>query len=169
LADRARSPLPALAVVDSATRLDAWTRSSKLSGPVLAIVDTGPIYAVADSDDQDHDRCLEVLQRSDLELVVPALVVAEATYLIGTRLGSSAEAQFLRGLAALEVESPSTEDWAAMAGLVERYADFPLGGTDACVAAIADRLGTDVIVTLDQRHFGVVRSQTGRPYQLLPS
>lgn len=136
---------------------------------MLAIVDTGPLYAVADEDDDDHRRCLDVLQRADLDLVVPALVVAEATYLVGRRLGPTAEAAFLRGLATLEIEGPTSDDWAAIAGLVERYADFPLGGTDASVAVLADRLGTDLIVSLDHRHFGVIRSALGQPYRLLPS
>lgn len=136
---------------------------------MLAIVDTGPLYAVADADDSDHSACLEILQRADLELVVPALVVAEATYLIGSRLGSAAESTFLRSLSTFEVEAPIGDDWAAIAAVVERYADFPLGGTDASVAVLADRLGTDLIVTLDQRHFGVVRSSDDRPYRLLPA
>lgn len=136
---------------------------------VLAIVDTGPLYAVADADDDDHERCLAVLQRADLELVIPAMVVAEATYLIGTRLGAPAEASFLGGLGSLEVEGPIASDWEQMRRLVERYADFPLGGTDASVAVLADRLGTDLIVTLDQRHFGVIRTEDGRPYRLIPA
>jgi hypothetical protein len=134
----------------------------------IAIVDSGPLYAAADADDQDHRRCVAVLGRRDLELVVPALVVAEVSYLVGRRLGQPAEAAFLRGLAVLEVEAPATEDWGRIAELVERYADFPLGGIDASVAVLAERLGTEIIVTLDTRHFGVVRSSEGRPFRLLP-
>jgi uncharacterized protein len=135
---------------------------------VLAVVDTGPLYAVADADDDDHQHCLAVLERTDLELVIPTMVVAEATYLIGSRLGARAEAAFLSGLASLEVEGPNSEDWTTIGRLVERYADFPLGGTDASVAVLADRLGTDLIITLDRRHFAAIRSESGRPYQLLP-
>lgn len=135
---------------------------------MLAIVDTGPLYAVADADDDDHLSCLAVLERAELDLVIPALVVAEATYLIGRRLGAHAESTFLRGLHGLEVEAPSTDDWAAIADLVERYADFPLGGTDASVAVLADRLGTDLIVSLDRRHFAAIRSASGGSYRLLP-
>jgi len=135
---------------------------------LIAIVDSGPLYAVADADDDDHLRCLEVLERADLDLVVPALVVAEATYLIASRLGPAAEPTFLRGLASLEVEAPMPEDWPAIGDLVERYADLPLGGTDASVAVLADRLGTDLIVTLDRQHFGVIRSKDGSGFRLLP-
>jgi uncharacterized protein len=135
---------------------------------VLAVVDTSVIYAAADADDDDHVNCLAVLERTDLELVIPALVVAEASYLIGTRLGAHAEAAFLAGLASLDVEAPNTEDWPIIARLVEQYADFPLGGTDASIAVLADRLGTDLVVTLDRRHFSAIRSTSGGSYRLLP-
>ncbi|HEY5486331.1 MAG TPA: PIN domain-containing protein [Candidatus Limnocylindrales bacterium] len=135
---------------------------------MIAIVDAGPLYAAVDADDDDHQRCLAVLGRRDLDLVVPALVIAEVTYLVGRRLGASIEAAFLRGLGTLEVESPTPEDWLAISDVVARYADFPLGGADASVAVLADRLGTDLIVTLDRRHFGAIKSSLGEPYQLLP-
>jgi predicted nucleic acid-binding protein len=135
---------------------------------MIVVVDSGPLYAAVDADDDDHARCVEVLSRRDLDLVVPALVVAEVTYLVGRRLGPRTESAFLSGLAVLEVEAPSNEDWAGIAALVSRYADFPIGGTDASVAVLADRLGTDVIATLDRRHFGAMRSASGRPFHLLP-
>jgi predicted nucleic acid-binding protein len=61
-----------------------------------AVVDAGPLYATADADDDRHEACRRVLSRGDLRLVVPALVVAEATYFVGRRLGATAEAAFLK-------------------------------------------------------------------------
>jgi hypothetical protein len=135
---------------------------------VLAVVDAGPLYAAADDDDDDHDRSLDALGRADLHLVIPALVVAEATYLIALRLGPQAEARFLRSLEQFEVEAPVPEDWPRIAQLVERYGDFPLGGTDASVVALAERLGTEVVITLDRRHFGAVKPRHCAALQLLP-
>ena len=135
---------------------------------MLAVVDSGPLYAVTDTDDDDHEGSLAVLQRVDLQLVVPALVVAEVTYIVGRRLGPRAEARFLRGLAQLEVEPPVAEDWPRIAELVERYQDFPLGGTDASVVALAERLGTELVVTLDRRHFATVKPRHCAAFQLLP-
>lgn len=135
---------------------------------LLAIVDAGPLYAAADSDDDAHLQCVEVLARPDLQLVLPALALAEATYFVGRRLGSSAEAGFLRGAAALDLEAPSGADLERMSELVERYADFPLGGTDASVVALAERLDAGVIVTLDRRHFGAVRPRHRESFELLP-
>jgi hypothetical protein len=134
----------------------------------LAIVDAGPLYAAADSDDQDHAACLKVLERSDLRLVVPALVVAEASYFVGRRLGASAESRFLRGVGELDVEGPTGADFTRMADLVERYGDFPLGATDASVIALAERLDATVILTLDRRHFAAVVPKHRTAFELLP-
>lgn len=136
---------------------------------MLVVVDTGPLYAVVDEDDADHARCRAVLEDPRYRFVVPALVVAEATYLVGRRLGATIEAQFLRGMEAMDIEAPAPNDWRRIAELVERYADFPLGGADASVVALAERLGATGIVTLDVRHFGAVRPRRGKAFHLLPS
>jgi uncharacterized protein len=134
----------------------------------LAVVDAGPLYAAADSDDQDHAASRLALSRTDLRLVVPALVIAEATYFVGRRLGVAAESKFLRGIESLDVEGPSGEDFTRMAELVEQYADFPLGGTDASVIALAERLDAPVIVTLDRRHFAAIVPRHRAACELLP-
>ena len=55
-----------------------------------------------------------------------------------------------------------------MADLMDQYADFPLGAADASVVALAERLNTDLIVTIDRRHFGVVRPRHCEAFRLLP-
>lgn len=139
-----------------------------MAASLIAVVDSGPLYAVADLDDDDHDAALDVLARNTLHLVIPTLVVAEVTYFIGTRLGARAEAVFLEGLANLDVEAPGPADWRRIAELVEEYADFPLDGTDASVIALAERLGAATIITLDRRHFGAVRPRHVNAFSVLP-
>ena len=134
----------------------------------IAIVDTGPLYAAADERDAAHARSLAVLQRPDLHLVIPALVVAEAAYLVGHRLGPHAEAAFIRGLAPFDVEAPTAADLSRMADLMERYADFPLGAADASIVALAERLATDLVITLDHRHFAALRPNHTPTLHLLP-
>lgn len=135
---------------------------------MLAVVDTGPLYAAVDADDQDHLACLDTLQMPGLSLFIPAMVVAEATYLVGKRLGPTIEAEFLDGLADLEVLAPMPDDWRRISELVKQYSDSPLGGTDASVIALAERLNTDLIVTLDRRHFSAIRPRHRSSWRLLP-
>jgi len=134
----------------------------------IAIVDTGPLYAAVDADDQDHRTSVAAMESPGIRLIIPALVVAEATYLIGRRLGAAVEATFLHTLQAFEIEAPTPEEWPRMAELVRQYGDFPLGGTDASVVVLAERLNTDLIITLDRRHFGAVRPRHCPSFHLLP-
>lgn len=135
---------------------------------MLAVVDTGPLVAAADARDPDHQRSLDVLSNLPARLFVPILVIGEATYIIGRKLGPRAEADFLAGLSDFVVEAPISEDWLRMADLVRTYQDFPLGTTDASAVVLAERLNTDIIVTLDQRHFGAVRPHHIEAFRLLP-
>lgn len=135
---------------------------------MIAVVDTGPLYAAVDEDDADHARCRAVLEGGGFRLVIPALVVAEATYLVGARLGAAVEARFLGAMASMDVEAPSPDDWRRMADLVERYGDFPLGGADASVIALAERLGAETLLTLDRRHFSAVRPRHRSAFRILP-
>ena len=48
-------------------------------------------------------------------------------------------------------------DWTRVRALIDRYQDLRLGGTDAGLIAIAERLGVTRVATLDHRHFRVVR------------
>ncbi|HMH46990.1 MAG TPA: hypothetical protein VK538_04680, partial [Solirubrobacteraceae bacterium] len=63
---------------------------------------------------------------------------------------------------------PSREDFTRMAELVEQYADFPLGGTDASVVALAERLDASIIMTLDRRHFAAIAPRHREAFELMP-
>ena len=134
----------------------------------IAILDAGPLLASLDRRDPDHVRSAEVLRRRDLDLVIPTLVIAEVVHFAAVRLGPGGEAAFIRSLPNLSVEEPGLDDWPIIADLVERYRDFPLGTVDASIAVLAGRLDTDLIITLDRRHFGAIRSPQGRPFRILP-
>jgi predicted nucleic acid-binding protein len=135
---------------------------------MIAVVDTGPLYAAVDADDADHAACAATLGRPELHLIVPALVVAETAWLIGSRMGPDVEARFLRGLSAVEVEAPHPADWERIAELVETYRDFPLGTVDASVVALAERLDASTVITLDERHFRAVPPRHRDALELLP-
>ncbi|MCY3606953.1 MAG: PIN domain-containing protein [Acidimicrobiaceae bacterium] len=134
------------------------------------IVDTGVLVAAADLADPDHRACADLLDDNLDGLTASPLVVAETGYLIGRQLGSRSEAQFFDAVAdgEIHVETLTANDWHRTAELVGAYADMPLGGTDASVVAIAERLGETSIATLDHRHFGVVRPSHVSAFRLLP-
>jgi predicted nucleic acid-binding protein len=109
-----------------------------------------------------------VLSQPDWRLVVPALVITEVSFLVERRLGALAEAAFVGSLHENDVRMPPVSDWLRIAELVQQYADFPLGAVDASIVALAERLNTDILITLDRRHFAAVRPRHCQHFRLLP-
>jgi predicted nucleic acid-binding protein len=129
--------------------------------------------AAANRADVSNHACTELftgLHLAGRRILVPATVVAEVGHLLGSRAGARTESAFLRsfGEGGLMVADLLLEDFSRMAELVETYADFPLGTTDASVLAVAERLGLSEIATLDHRHFRAVRPRHVQSFTLLP-
>lgn len=139
----------------------------------MIVCDTGPLVAAADRDDRDNRACTDLLTGLHLArrpILVPAPVVAEVGYLLARTGGARIEAAFLRSIVQHTITIVDLElaDYGRMAELVETYADFPLGTTDAAVVAVAERLGVVEIATLDRRHFHVVRPSHASNFTLPP-
>ncbi len=132
------------------------------------LIDTGPLYALADVDDDWHERATDLLLRTRETLLVPVTVLPEVSYLLHRRLGPEAESRFVASLAAgeLTVEPLSRRDLERTVELTARYAD--LGFVDCTVVAMAERLHLRSIVTTDRRHFAAVRPQHCEALELLP-
>ncbi|MEU9358018.1 PIN domain-containing protein [Streptomyces sp. NPDC048301] len=80
------------------------------------------------------------------------------------------EAAFLGEVArgTFELVHLTPADLTRMGELILQYADFPLGGVDASVIAVAERFGVDRVATLDRRHFSVVKPAHVPALTLLP-
>lgn len=136
----------------------------------MILVDTNVLVAAARTADTNHAAAARLLREVDERLLLSPLVVAETCYLLHELGGPAPEVRFLRSIAAgdfdLGVLGPI--DAGRMAELAERYADLGLGGTDASVVALAERLGITAIATFDRRHFTVVRPAHVEAFDLLP-
>lgn len=105
------------------------------------------------------------------DLVTTPLIVAEADHLVARRGGAQALSALHTDLA----EGAYLVEWwpGAMAGTVEvarRYADTGIGLADASLVALADRVGTVDVGTLDERRFRVLRPLSGGPaFRILPA
>ena len=139
----------------------------------MIVCDTGPLVAAAIRNDDDNHTCTELftsLHLAGRRILVPGPVVAEVGYLLGRKGGPKIEAAFLRSFVdgSLTALSLDPSDFARMAELVETYADFPLGTTDAAVIALTEKLGLTEVATLDHRHFAAVRPRHVSAFTLLP-
>lgn len=132
------------------------------------ILDTGPLVAMLDSTDPDHDSCTELIQNAGEPRVVPVCVLVEIEYLMRPwpQAFAALLADFDTGALSL-VELRVA--WLARVGdLIHRYRDLPLGFVDATVLAAAEMLEEHKIATLDHRHFTVVRPAHTDALALLP-
>jgi predicted nucleic acid-binding protein len=132
------------------------------------IYDTGPLVALLDATDPEHERCVELAASSRERRVVPVCVLVEVEYLLRPWPSAFARllADFDRGGFEL-LDLPAR--WLLRAGeLVERYRDLSLGLVDASVIAASEMLDEPKLVTLDRRHFSVVRPCHCEALRLLP-
>jgi uncharacterized protein len=138
---------------------------------ILAIlVDTGPLYALADEDDQYHDAVKSYVSQIHEVLIIPSPVVPEVCYLLLEYLGAEAELQFLRSLAKQEMllEQPSIKDIERAIQILEQYRDAQFGMVDASLMAMTERLKVEVVLTLDRRDFSIYRPKHCRAFRLVP-
>jgi predicted nucleic acid-binding protein len=132
------------------------------------LLDTGVIYALADTDDAWHRRVLNYLQRVREVLMAPITVVPEVAYLLRARLGPDAECKFVDSLAKGEivVEALSGADLQRSVVLMQAYKS--IGFVDASVVAVAERLRLREIATVDRRHFSQIQPKHIPAFRLVP-
>jgi uncharacterized protein len=137
------------------------------------VVDTSAILASLDEAYAEHEAVATALASAAGPLVVSAMVVAEADYMLYTRLGAAAARQFAADVAAEAYELPewTSAEHAAALDVINRNSDDSdyIGIADAANVVLADRYRTTRLLTLDQRHFRRLRPLWGADYfTLLP-
>lgn len=139
-----------------------------MTGKVL--VDTGPLVAVMNENDQHHQECVGTLQTLSGPLLTCWPVVAEATFLLRKRASLDAARRLLNSLDGefLRLLPLTGEDAKAIDLIMSNYADNKLDLADACIMHLADREGIDTVFTIDQTDFRVYRPQSFAALHLLP-
>ncbi len=114
------------------------------------ILDTGPLVALLDRRDQDHDWV--VAQWSDIEppLLTCESVLSEAAFLLG-RIGVGGPS-VLEMLARGALSTPFRLDQHSrpIRALMRKYADVPMSVADACLVRMAEVTPHGTVLTLDR-------------------
>lgn len=136
----------------------------------MIVIDTSAILAFMNSGDAHHEAVAEWLLAEEDDLVTTPLILAETDHLVGARGGSVARTAFRADL----ISGAYLVEWWTGAlrttvGVAERYADSDLSLADASLVALAERVGTVTMATLDHRHFRAVEPLAGGPaFELRP-
>jgi len=137
------------------------------------IVDTSAILAIFDESYAEHPGVARALAKAEDLLVVSPMVVAEADYMLASRLGPRAARRFAADIAseAYDLAEWTAADHAAALAVIDEQGDDSdyLGIADVSNVILADRHRTTTILTLDQRHFRRLRPLWGAShFTLLP-
>ena len=135
------------------------------------IIDAGPLYSQADRRDPDHATVIDVLRSEPEPLVSSAFAVAEADFLILSRLGVATELSFLEDLASgtYGVESLTRKELRTAMEVAITYRDLELGLADASLVVLAQRFETRRLLSFDERAFRALIPLQGGHFTLLPA
>jgi predicted nucleic acid-binding protein len=132
----------------------------------MITLDTSAILALLDRRDPDHASMRRAVEADRGPWLVPAGILAEVAFMLQSRFVGGALSAFLVDLEAGEYTLVcGDEQLGRVRELVDRYADLPLGFSDAVVVACAEDAGGR-IATLDRRDFEIVGREV--PVVLVP-
>jgi predicted nucleic acid-binding protein len=135
----------------------------------LTLTDAGPLIALIDADEQDHERCKSALKTIRLPMLTTWPAFTEAMYLLG-RAGGWRGQEALWQLVRREdllIATPSPAAIERTARLMERYSDRPMDLADATLVALAEERGLTRIFTLDD-DFHIYRITGRRRFEVVP-
>jgi hypothetical protein len=134
------------------------------------ILDTGFLYALLNQSEQKHNAVITAFAQTQGPWLLPTPALTEIAYLLMKFVGSQALAAFLENLpsSGVALAEPITEDSARAAQLIRQYHDAPLDLVDSLVVAIAERRQITTVLTLDRRHFHLVRPRHVAAFDILP-
>jgi len=136
----------------------------------VTLTDAGPLVALIDADEADHETCVLSLQTLTLPLLTTWPTFTEAMYLLG-RAGGSAGQQALwklvlsRRLDVVELSRGAVE---CSSVLMAKYADRPMDLADATLVALAEERSERRIFTLDD-DFRIYRIHGRTRFEIVPS
>jgi len=127
----------------------------------VILVDTGPLVALFDPGDPDHERCRKVLRQQRGSLCATVPVLTEAFHLLGPASRGSKALRGFFGRRPAELFFLDSDAIVRGFALMEQYSDRPMDLADASLVVAAERLRTRAIFTLDRRDFDVYRIRRG--------
>lgn len=136
--------------------------------PIL--VDTGPIVSLLDAADAQHAFVREAWARlpPGRPLITTGAVITECLFLLqGCREGPEQLVEFIRDVRLRVEDAFQISLLSAAVERMAKYADLPMDFADASLVLLAERFGTEDIVTLDERGFRAYRIGRTRAFRLL--
>ena len=121
------------------------------------LLDTGALVSLLDRSQRRHQEFAEFFDSWTGQVVTTEAVLTESTHLLGRVAGGAVAClDFVLSGGALLVPA-TTNSIRRARDLMNRYADCPMDFADATLVVLAEDLGTELVLTTDQRDFSVYR------------
>ena len=135
----------------------------------MTLCDAGPLIAIIDADEPDHDACLAALDELVLPLVTTWPAFTEAMYLLGQAGGITGQRALwsLVQTDRLILADLSTKAVERSAQLMDKYADRPMDLADATLVAFAEEQGHRKVFSLDS-DFHIYRIRGRQRFNVVP-
>ena len=132
------------------------------------LVDAGPLVALLDQGDPEHEEVVEAFKTIHDPLITVWPAFTEAMYLLrGSWRGQKALWSRLE-TEALSLAPLDELDAPRMRELMEKYQDLPMDLADAALGRVAERESLTRIFTLDRKHFSMYRPERRRRFSIVP-
>ncbi len=117
--------------------------------PQAVVVDSGPCVALFDRDDEYHKRAIDFIRHCHNPLMSTLAVITEVMSVLDFSL--RAQTDFLTWVksGAMQLVEPVGQDYDRVIQLMEKYSDLPMDFTDGLLVAMAERLNTKHIASID--------------------
>jgi predicted nucleic acid-binding protein len=127
----------------------------------VILVDTGPLVALFDPKDRQHESCAETLRRIREPIYTTTAVLTEAFHMLEPQsLGADRLREFVEK-SGLSVWFFDRSGLTRAFELMELYADHPMDFADASLVVAAESLGTRKVFTIDRKDFETYRVRRG--------
>jgi predicted nucleic acid-binding protein len=132
------------------------------------LADTSGIIALLDRDDRHHRAAVKAIEAQTI--LIPATILPEVDYLSSKYLGEQVASAFLKDLVEgrFTYQFVELEDLDSALKIMARYQGVPLGLVDASLVALAERYRISKVLTLDRRHFSLIKPERIDYLELLP-
>ncbi len=137
----------------------------------MILLDTSGMLAWIDQRQQRHAEVAALMATARGALILSPFVLAELDYFLAKRVGVVEQTLLLREVVegAYWLAPFRSEDTARALEVMEKYGDLGVGLTDASIVVLAEIFGARDVLTLDERHFRVLRPKGDQPFRVLPS
>jgi len=132
------------------------------------LVDAGPLVAILNRDDRDHQHCVDALQAFREPLLTTWMPVTEAMYLLEFSVKAQRALLEMIERGALRVLPLEVGDIPSVRSLMQKYSDLPMDFADATLVQIANREKIRKVFTLDRRDFSVYRLKRDQAFTIVP-